>query len=188
MMTLAMVQMVSDRSTSEADLDFSRLAREYYEPVYRFILRQAPGEEDAADVTQETFIRAQRGFGSYDPNREFGPWIFTIARRAMADFYRQRRHSHELLEEAHMDPTPGPRELLDDSDRIDAIWIEASRLKPRFHQVLLLHYQEQLSLKDTAASMGVSVVHVKVLLYRARAALKKRLPASVSFEEEPNHD
>jgi RNA polymerase sigma-70 factor (ECF subfamily) len=188
MMTLAMVQMASDSQARAPQPDFSSLARDYYEPVYRFIVRQAPGAEDAADLTQETFIRAQGSFAGFHRGREFGPWIFTIARRVIADFYRQRKQSQELLDEAHADPAPDPRERLDQDDRIQLVWKHARQLKPKYHQVLLLHYGDHLSLKETAAAMGLTLVHVKVLVFRARAALKRHLPDNLLSQEETDHE
>lgn len=183
-MTLAMVQSVESSQVYGGQADFGLLAREFYVPVYRFIAQQVPSPDDAADLTQEAFLRAQRSFGQFDPAREFAPWIFTIARRTLADFYRQRENQHELLEDAHADPGPDPRERLDSVEGADRIWEHVKRLKPRYHQVLLLHYRENLSLKETAAAMGLTTVHVKVLLFRARAALKHRLPADTHLKEE----
>ncbi|NDV61421.1 sigma-70 family RNA polymerase sigma factor [Puniceicoccales bacterium CK1056] len=188
MMSLAMVQTASDLYAARGKPDFSSLARQFYEPVYRFILRQAPTAEDAADLTQETFIRAQKNFGRFDPEREFAPWLFTIARRTVADFYRQRRQLHELLEDGHADPAPDPRECLDVEESVEQLWSQARKLKPKYHQVLLLHYKENLSLKQTAVAMGLTTVHVKVLLFRARSALKRHLPANTLIEEETNHE
>jgi RNA polymerase sigma-70 factor (ECF subfamily) len=182
MMTLTMAQTVSDRYAGERGNDFPSLARQYYEPVYRFIVRQVPSPEDGADLTQETFIRAQRNFSKFDLERDFAPWIFTIARRTVADFYRQRRQYHELLEEVHADSAADPRECLDADEAAEEVWRLARKLKPKFHQVLLLHYAENLSLKQTAKAMGLTEVHIKVLLFRARAALKRLLPTENSFQ------
>jgi RNA polymerase sigma-70 factor (ECF subfamily) len=45
----------------------------------------------AADATQMTFVKAWRSAASYDPDREFGPWIYSIARRTAIDIYRKEK-------------------------------------------------------------------------------------------------
>lgn len=180
---LSMVKTALESEAGEADEAFARfsiLARDFYDPVYRFLLRQAPSSQDAADLTQETFVRAQKAFPTFDLRREFAPWIFTIARRQLADFYRKRGQPHEALEIEPEDPDRGPREQASRNEQADHVWKLASGLKPNFHQVLLLHYEEELPVADIAKIMGITRTHVKVLLFRARSALKTRLSTTTA--------
>jgi RNA polymerase sigma-70 factor (ECF subfamily) len=177
---LTMVQSIRDSGEGEMTVRFSSLARETYDPVYRFIRRQAPSAQEAADITQDTFLRAQKSFPKFDPSRGFAPWIFTIARRQLADYYRQRQRQHDPLEIEVEDSTPNPREQADVDEQADHLWKLASGLKPNLHQVLLLHYQEEFSIPEIAEIMGLTRTHVKVLLFRARSALKTRLSPSLA--------
>jgi RNA polymerase sigma-70 factor (ECF subfamily) len=156
-------------------LSFSSLARDYYDPVYRFIRRQSPTAADAADITQDTFLRAQKAFPKYNPDRAFAPWIYTLARRQLADFYRRRGPQEAALEVEVEDPADNPREEAASTEQAEHIWKLAAGLKPRLHQVLLLHYEEGFSVEETAGIMRLTRTHVKVLLFRARSALKSRL-------------
>ncbi len=174
-----MVQAISgERENESLRRAFTALAREFYEPVYYFIAKQTPGPEDAADITQQVFIKAFKSFERYDPERDFAPWIFTIARRCVADFYRRRKTAVEQLEDTFRDPEPDPHEQTARREGADRLWDLASGLKPKFFQVLLLHYKENFNLEETAQVMGITVTHAKVLLFRARNALKKRLSAT----------
>ena len=155
---------------------FTRLAEEYYEPVFNFIARLAPNHADAADLTQQTFIRAFKGFHQYQPSRAFAPWVYTIARRCVADFYRGNPGLHlEELPESIAHGGDDPRDAAEAGDFAAAVWNQARQLKPKFHQILLLHYQEGFSVQETARIMGISQTHAKVLLFRARSALRQRL-------------
>lgn len=162
-------------------IPFPSLARDYYDPVYRFIRRQSPSEADAADITQDTFLRAQKAFSKYDPRRAFAPWIFTLARRQLADFYRQRRQPHESIETEPEDPGDNPREQAAAVEQAEHVWKLAAGLKPKHHQVLLLHYEEAFSVEEIARIMGLTQTHVKVLLFRARSALKTRLSTTTAL-------
>ncbi len=175
---LAMGQTVRDSGAGEQErvtIQFSSLARDYYDPVYRFIRRQSPSAADAADITQETFLRAQKAFPKYNPHRAFAPWIHTLARRQLADFYRRRGPQDTFLENEFEDPADNPREQATSTEQAEQLWKLAAALKPKFHQVLLLHYEEGFSVEEIARIMCLTQTHVKVLLFRARSALKSRL-------------
>jgi RNA polymerase sigma-70 factor (ECF subfamily) len=163
---------------NESARSFSDLTGEYYEPVFGFIARQSPNQADAADITQQAFIRAFKNFARYDPSRDFAPWIYTIARRCVADFYRQRRQTMVGLDESLTDPAPGPSEVTAQREGADNLWELARGLKVKHYQVLLLHYKENFSLRETAEIMGVTLTHAKVLLFRARSAMKKRIEST----------
>lgn len=178
-MTFSMVQPANTESATHPALaGFTELTKAYYEQVFHFIAKQSPNQADAADITQQTFIRAFKSFHNFDPQREFAPWIFTIARRCVADFYRQRRQSTIVLDETLADPEPGPREATVEEDNRENLWELARGLKVKYYQVLLLHYKENFDLRETASIMGVSLTHAKVLLFRARSALKKRIEST----------
>ncbi|MEX0323843.1 MAG: RNA polymerase sigma factor [Puniceicoccaceae bacterium] len=178
-MSVSMVQVFPNEiERGEEWHRFQALAKEYYEPVYAFLARQTPNQADAADVTQHAFIRAYKSFGRFDSQRDFAPWIYSIARRSLVDFYRKRRHTVEALEETIEDPSLNPGESVEQQEGQDNLWLLAKELKPKFNQVLLLHYKENFSLKETAEIMGVTLTHAKVLLFRARNALKKKIEAT----------
>ena len=157
---------------------FSALARDYYEPVYCFIARQVSSQADAADLTQQVFIKGFQSFDRFDLDRSFAPWIYTIARRTLVDFFRSRKPVGEQVHDAIADPQANPREVAIDKDGADSIWEIASGLKPQHHQVLLLHYKENFSMQEVARIMGITKTHAKVLVFRARATLKKRMLAA----------
>ncbi|MEX0332551.1 MAG: RNA polymerase sigma factor [Puniceicoccaceae bacterium] len=178
-MTISMVQPTHQESENNVALaGFSELTKAYYEQVYHFIAKQSPNQADAADITQQTFVRAFKSFHKFDSQREFAPWIYTIARRSVADFYRQRKQTTVDLDESLADPEPGPREQTVAADNKENLWELARGLKVKYYQVLLLHYKENFDLRETASIMGVSLTHAKVLLFRARAALKKRIEST----------
>jgi RNA polymerase sigma-70 factor (ECF subfamily) len=164
-----------DASRDASVSAFAELSEPLYEPIFRFLARQTRREAEAADLTQETFIRAFRSFTKFDRRRAFAPWLYTIARRTLADHYRRSRPTEESLQDHQVDDQPTPDEAARSSETADRLWSEAKKLKPRLHQALLLHYAEGFSLHETARVMGISQTHVKVLLFRARQALKQRL-------------
>ena len=61
------------------------LVRRWTPGVYRFVFRMLNNEEDARDITQETFTRAIRNLNRYDIKRPFSTWVYRIARNACID-------------------------------------------------------------------------------------------------------
>ncbi len=179
-MTLSMVQTIPETviGAESRRQRFSALAREHYKPVYCFIARQVPNKADAADITQHVFVKGFKSFERFDLDRAFAPWIYTIARRCLVDFFRSNRPQIEQIHDSIIDPELNPREKTIKKDGANQLWELASGLKPQQHQVLLLHYKENFTMQETARIMGITKTHAKVLVFRARTALKKRIQNS----------
>lgn len=125
----------------------------------------------AEDAVQETFVKAFRGIGRFDSRRPFAPWLFTIGRNTCTDQLRRRY--------------PEPAELPDPADdrppaRDGGIWTYARQVLPlRAFSLLWMRYGEGMTVADAARATGVSTVHAKVMLHRAR----RRLAALLAQED-----
>ena len=144
------------------------------------------GEDHLAeDVTQEVFVHMQRSISTYDPSRELGPWVFTIATNKVRDHWRSRRHNASQRETsldggdggddetAGFDPPDRSRgplpELVNEELRaeLDAA-IDA--LPPGMRETLILRWYEELSFEEIGR-----------MIARNEAAARKRY--SRAFEE-----
>lgn len=149
---------------------FEELVRQYEARIFGFLQRHMGNAHDAQDITQETFVRAWRAMHRFDPSRDFASWIFVIARRAAANHFRARRPHDELSEDLASEQTDSLA-----SDESAALWSAARRLKPNHYEALWLRYAEGFSVKETARVMGLTTIHVKVILHRARKELARHL-------------
>ena len=147
---------------------FEELAIQFEPRIYGFLFRQIGNAHDAQDLTQETFVRAWRGMHRFDPQRDFATWLFVIARRAAANHFRARRVHVELKDEFVAET---PVEI----DEADDIWRTAKKLKASYYEALWLRYGEGFSVAQTARVMGLTTIHVKVILHRARKELARRI-------------
>src|SRR5438034_5726109 len=77
---------------------FIQLYRKHLRPVYGYLYARLGSREEAEDMTALVFERALASIGSYRPTGSFAGWLFTIAHRALADYYRQRRPQHVQVE------------------------------------------------------------------------------------------
>jgi RNA polymerase sigma-70 factor (ECF subfamily) len=149
---------------------FEELVRRYQAKVFHFLRHKTPTVQDAEDLTQQTFIRAYRNLHRYNPAYRFVTWLFTIARRQAASFYRSRRPLPELSEDDY--DSRDPSAILSDREGEQDLWRWAQRtLRDRPFTALWLDIREDMTIREISKAMGLTQTHVKVLLHRARRTL-----------------
>ena len=153
---------------------YEELVGRFETRIYRFLVQYVGNAADAQDLTQETFVKAWRNIGRFDPTRDFATWIFVIARRTAANHFRGRK-AHEILPEELASNAAGPGESAAAGDQSAVLWRAAKRMKGRYFEALWLRYAEEFSVAETARVMGLTVLHVKVILHRARKELARHL-------------
>lgn len=143
-------------------------------PRLVYLLQKRTGSrEDAEDLAQQALIRAYQKIKTYDPRRRFKAWLFTIAVRLCIDAHRKRKvqTTGDSVERA-VDPGQGPAETVSRMEGQRRLWALADRvLDPTQRTALWMHYGEDMKAKEIAKTLGITAVHVRVLLYRARRTL-----------------
>ena len=128
----------------------------------------------AEEATQQAFVQAWRASGSYDPAREMGSWLATIARRAAIDVHRREaRRSHWYLDDA--DPgDPALVTLPPSADRVYDVW-EVRRaigtLDPDDAELVRLQHFDGLTQAQIAERLGIPVGTVKSRSFRVHRRL-----------------
>ncbi|MFF5110180.1 RNA polymerase sigma factor [Streptosporangium sp. NPDC000509] len=149
---------------------FAELVRAWHDPVWNYVRRML-GPSRADDVAQEVWVAVVRGLPRLKEPGRFAPWLFTIARRAVADRLREEYARPEIpLEEerASADPIDA---LVESADLLSGL----AGLPVREREVLVLFYLQDLSLEDCAQVCAVPVGTVKSRLSRARRMLREQL-------------
>jgi RNA polymerase sigma-70 factor (ECF subfamily) len=163
----------------------------YQRPVFSLAIRMLRSEEDAEDVTQETFVRVFRSLDRYDPARPFAAWIFTIAARLCIDQMRRRRvrpvplvqRDPESDEERSLDvedPSPGPETLAAHGEEERRAQDLIDGLPPHYRIVVMMRHQQDLSYEEIADALQLPLGTVKARIHRARALLKERITGEAS--------
>lgn len=137
-------------------------------------------QAQAEDVAQETFLRAWRSLGTFDPERAgFPTWLFTIARNAAlnerARVHTRRETTHGTDIEAALCERPGPADVLQATRR--ATWLQGAlrRLQAADRTLLALVYTRELQLDAIARIEGCTEGAIKTRLHRARQKLQRLL-------------
>lgn len=145
--------------------------REFGGLVYAIAFKALGDRALAEEATQETFVRAWRGAASYDPTRELGPWLATIARRCAIDVYRRSaRGFHDPLDEGD----PALVELPPSVERAYDIWEvrrAVAQLPPQEAELVRLQHLEGLTQTQVAQRMGIALGTVKSRTFRAHRRL-----------------
>jgi RNA polymerase sigma factor (sigma-70 family) len=128
----------------------------------------------AEEATQQTFLQAWRASASFQPSKEFGPWIATIARRAAIDIHRREaRHAHGALEDANP-ADPGLISLPPSVDQVYDVWQvrqALSELSPDEANLVRLQHMEGLTHSQIAERLNIPVGTVKSRSFRAHRRL-----------------
>jgi RNA polymerase sigma-70 factor (ECF subfamily) len=74
------------------DVDsYALLVKRYQKPIYNLMLRMTGSEQDALDLSQETFVRAYEKLEKFDPSASFFPWLYTMGLNLARDFLRRAK-------------------------------------------------------------------------------------------------
>lgn len=138
-------------------------------------------EQLAQDIVQEAFMRLQAHFAKVEQPKA---WLYTTVRRLAIDQIRRNRKvvpfaSHggedDDREIDPVDAAPTPDEQADCHERTGLLRVCMERLAPRERTLVQLKFVEELSYKDIAAKMGMTVGHVGYSLHHALKALELEL-------------
>lgn len=127
---------------------------------------------DADDLAQEVFLAVCRHIRSYDAVLPFTGWLYGIARKKLADFWRRNHVITNIRPENDQVEPRSPADIHQEADGGAHAWKEVfARLPEAQASALWLRVQEELSVEEIARTLGVSVANAKILLFRARQTL-----------------
>ncbi len=163
---------------------FENLLHRHSQQVYRAARAILRNDEEAADVVQETYLRAYRNLKQFAGRAKFSTWLTRIAVYEARARYRMNRTRGDRAEGSARAVREEPTSELDPEKRVlvgeVGTMMEAAidALPDLYRTVFVLRNVEELSTADTAACLNLSQDAVKTRLRRARALLRKRLYAS----------
>ena len=156
---------------------FGELYRRYFDPIFRYLRVRVARADDAEDLTESVFLRAYQSLHRYrERGWPFSAFLYQVARNALADHYRKRPRETDLTEAEGLGTAP--RALDEDlvqAERISLMQQALVGLPPDYQEVIRLRVLLGLPTETTAQWMGRSEGAVRVLLYRALAALRMKL-------------
>lgn len=158
---------------------FNFLLDKYWNDVYGYLLKRTENENDAEDITIQTFSRAFDKINSFDERYKFKTWLITVAKNIHIDFIRRKKSSitHETTEEDEervydiIDESPTPEDKIITEQNLAKLLRDIKKLKPHYQQVINLRYFQELSYDEISKELKEPMNNVKVKLLRAKKLL-----------------
>jgi RNA polymerase sigma-70 factor, ECF subfamily len=161
---------------------FARLFDEFSAPIYNYVLRMVADADRAADITQDTFIKAYRKLDTVTDAATTRSWLYRIATNTAIDDMRRRRMTTSMPDDApafanRADHRPGPEAEVMSRTLDERVQRALMTLRPNHRQCLLLSDLEDMSAHQIGEVMELSYAAVRTLLCRARGEMRKALAA-----------
>jgi len=142
-----------------------------------FVVRRVSSPADADDVVQEIFLRLQRGMAGLRDEERFGPWVYQVARSALADHQRQKVRHPCARGEAPDRPAEELGEDTATEGLATCIALFVTQLPSPYREAITLTELEGMPQKAAARMLGVSLSGMKSRVQRGRERLRERLQA-----------
>ncbi|MDT0608420.1 RNA polymerase sigma factor [Croceitalea rosinachiae] len=158
---------------------FSTLLDSFWNDVYGFQLLRTKNENDAEDITIQTFSKAFDKINTFDENYEFGTWLVAISKNLHVDLIRKRK-KNILAEleagknsEVHKvaDESPSAEDNLIIEQNLATLLGHIKKLKPHYQKVINLRYFNEMSYTEIANELNEPINNIKVKLLRAKKLL-----------------
>jgi len=162
------------RQTLAGDADaFGVLVTRYQKVMYTVALRMLGNAEDAADATQDAFVKAYRGLPTFDSTHRFYSWMYRILVNECLNAIRSRRPLDPL--DAEIAGRGNPFETALAVERRGQIEAALQRLTPEYRSVVVLRHFAGQSYGEIAAALDIPEKTVKSRLFSARQLLGEML-------------
>lgn len=157
---------------------FNFLLDTFWDDVYGFQLKRIENENDAEDITIQTFSRAFDKINTFDDSYKFKTWLITISKNIHIDLLRKEKNSiaqftsnddksvYQILDES-----PSPEDELITEQHLAKLLRDIKNLKPHYQEIINLRYFQELSYKEISVQLKEPINNVKVKLLRAKKLL-----------------
>lgn len=168
------------------DEEFRKEALPHMDALYNFALQLTQDSDDAADLLQETYIKAYRFWDKFEKGTNCKAWLFRIMKNSFINFYRKNTKSpekldydeieeiYETIKSDEQNPHNLDREIYDNVFD-DEIMKAINSLPEEFKTVLLMCDVEGMSYEEIADFMDIPIGTVRSRIHRARKLLAVKL-------------
>ena len=172
---------------------FAQLLERFEKPVYHQALRMVGHVEDAADLTQEVFLKVWQGLPSFQGDSSFSTWLYRLASNVCIDFLRREKRRKDISMTVSLDDEEEERQAeLPDHRHSPEREVERRELREdirrglrslseEHRQVLVMRELSGMSYAEIGAVLKLEEGTVKSRIARARVALRKILVKDGNF-------
>lgn len=164
---------------------FESLMTAYENRIYSLALRSTGSEQDAADITQEVFLRAWKNLDSFRGDSSLSTWLYRVTSNLCVDFARKKAaegmptsiddEESPATDLADASRMAQPEAAAENSELREELQFALAQLSEEHRRVVLLRDVAGMTYTDIARTLGLEEGTVKSRLARARASLRKIL-------------
>jgi RNA polymerase sigma-70 factor, ECF subfamily len=167
--------------------DFEKLALPLLDPLYNFARWLSGDADEARDLVQETFVKALKGFGSFQEGTNFRAWMFRILRNTFLTSRTglERRNTTQEDEagfEESVVSRETPETTLIRNANTELVQKAIAQLSPPFREVLLLADVEEMKYQEVAEALSIPIGTVMSRLARARKQIREYIVQTVGVK------
>jgi RNA polymerase sigma-70 factor (ECF subfamily) len=183
-------ELVARSRTGDTD-SFNQLVRRWERPIFALAYRTLGREEDARDVTQETFLRAFRALPGFKGDAKFSSWLYRIALNLCRDWFRRDRRApmvavpegveiHELA--ADKREVASVEDLAARAELSGAVAAAMELLPAEQRNAIILKEYHGLTFQEIAELMNCPLSTAKTRLYQGLTLLRRHLAEQGKFD------
>jgi RNA polymerase sigma-70 factor (ECF subfamily) len=156
---------------------FEIIYKQYAGGIFRFIYFKVSDYELTQDLTEETFIRYWKLLVNGENIKNSKALLFRIAKGKVFDHYRKKRDNKRIpldkIDERLLGVIENSEDGIDSKQKLQEIFMKMKKIKNEYQDVLLLHYVEDLTVKEIAFIQNKKENAIRVFLHRALNMLKE---------------
>jgi RNA polymerase sigma-70 factor (ECF subfamily) len=180
-----------DRCRQGDMVAYNYVVNQYWDRIFSRAFHLLKNREDAEEVTQDTFLRAQRGLENFRGDASFSTWLYQIATNLAHNrywYWFRRKRSQSMSIDQPLDAESGftlkdvlPEDAMNPQDAtlnqefIDRVSECMKKLGPKHRQVLEMRNIKNLSYEEIAQRLDISIGTVKSRIARARESLRESM-------------
>ena len=167
------IAMVADCQNGDRHA-LDKLVRQMQIPIYNAAYRMLGNPEEAADVTQTTFLKVFENIQQYNPKYRLFSWTYRIAMNEAIDQLK-RSNRTESLTEAPIADTDSPQQQAATSQMANEVQATMMELSEKHRAVITLRHFSECSYEDIGRILQLPEKTVKSRLFSARQQMKSKL-------------
>ena len=159
---------------------FAALVEEHQRYVYNLALRVVKDENEALDLTQETFVRAWTALPNFRRQSQFRTWLYRIVTNLCYNRLPNLRRSlndlgDDVMEEIPATSTNAPAQEFESNETRQHLHQAIDSLDAHYKLLITLRYQHELSYEEIASTLNLPLGTVKTGIFRAKEQLRRSL-------------
>lgn len=154
---------------------FDYIYRRWEKPLFRFVLNFIGTQSAAEDICQETFAKLWLTCDSIDPDKNIKTYIFLISKQLTLNYIRDQKRKNTVYSSPDIDDADhtSPDKILEDMEVRLLIEYAIHKLPPQMRKVFELFYFKNMSHKQIASTLNMSLNNVTVQIHKARTKLER---------------